>query len=201
MPDWAVLTGDIVKSRALETGTLSAIFDRLGTAGDEIARWQGTPAHLTRTRGDGWQLLVAPRWLPRAIALCRAAVRSEGKTCTTRIGAGLGEADVPGTSLADATGSALVAAGEALDTMRRNRQIAMTAPPLALAMSLPLIDQISGDWTARQAEVAAHALALPRGTQDELARQLGVTQQTVQAQMTASGAEPLLIACEAWEAV
>lgn len=200
MPDRAILTGDIVKSRDLPTGMLDAVFRGLSAAGEEIARWQNAPARLTRMRGDGWQMIVDPMWLPRATMLCRAAVRMQGRPCSTRIGLGVGAAMVRGETLSDAEGPAFVTAGTALDTMRRNERLAMSAPPLALAMALPLLGKLSEEWTARQAEVATHALRRPRPTQDAIAEHLGVAQQTVQGHLAHAGIEDVLTACEAWEA-
>ncbi len=60
MTNYAVLTGDIVKSSRLPEDGLDRIFANLQRVADDIAAWQGSSAYLTRNRGDGWQMAVAP---------------------------------------------------------------------------------------------------------------------------------------------
>lgn len=195
MKNWAIFTGDIVKSSAMSRDELSAVFDRLTEAAEVIADWQSAPTRLTRFRGDGWQVAVQPALSFRAALTVRAAVRRCAKTADTRIAIGLGAAHLAGPDLADADGDALVASGHALDAMPRNRRIAAPNAPIALRCALPLADRLATGWTMRQAEVAYFMLAPDRPAQAALAERLDMTQQSVQGHVDAAGLDELLEVC------
>ncbi|NUH66292.1 hypothetical protein HTT03_13440 [Sulfitobacter sp. S0837] len=199
MQDWAIFTGDIVKSSAMTRAGLNAVFDRLQDAAEAIAQWQDAPAYLTRFRGDGWQLAVRPGLTFRAALTLRAAVRRGDKTADTRIAIGIGQAHLAGSTLADADGDALVASGHALDTMPRNRRFSAPAAPLALRCALPLADRLATGWTQRQAEVTYYMLAPDRPVQTALAERLALTQQSVQGHVEAAGVDEVLEICEMLE--
>lgn len=191
MADWAIFTGDIVKSRALEPGALDLIFGELTEITSEIAKWQGAPAPFTRFRGDGWQMALAPRFAFRAAMILRATVRATGKSHDTRIGIGIGGAHV-GSDLARGDGPAFVASGAALDAMKRERLRADAATPLMLRTALPLADSIAGGWTVTQADVLRRLLVIQPPTQKSLGEMLGISQQTVQKHAKAAHLDALL---------
>ncbi|MEX3315740.1 hypothetical protein [Sulfitobacter sp. PS-8MA] len=199
MEDWAIFTGDIVKSSAMARAELSGVFDRLDEAAERIAQWQDAPSYLTRFRGDGWQVAVRPGLSFRAALTLRAAVRRGGKTADSRIAIGIGQAHLAGSSLADADGDALVASGHALDTMPRNRRLSAPEAPLALRCALPLADRLATGWTQRQAEVAYFMLAPDRPVQAALAERLALTQQSVQGHVEAAGLDELGEICDMLE--
>lgn len=199
MTDWAVFTGDIVKSTKLAPEALAAIFDGLHAADETLSAWQDAPARLTRFRGDGWQMVIRPALTFRALLTVRAAVRRAGKGFDTRIGVGIGPGEVAGDDLSGASGPAFVAAGRALDEMRRSTRMAAPEGPRDLQLCLPLADEILGGWTARQAEIAFLLLDPREPTQAQAAEALGLTQQTVQQQMDRSGLAGLLETCALME--
>lgn len=199
MQDWAVFTGDIVKSTEMDTPTLEAVFDALRAASVQIEGWQGAPAPFVRFRGDGWQMALAPRFALRAALVVRARVRANGKGISTRIGIGIGAGDLGGTALAAADGPAFVASGHALDTMKRAPLLAAPEGPVALRTALPLADVIASGWTPKQAEVTAVLLDLQPPTQDVLAKSLGRSRQATQKQAEGAGLAALLEACTAFE--
>lgn len=200
MAELAVLTGDIVHSGRLPEGGLDEIFAHLSAAAVEISDWQSLPSRFTRFRGDGWQMMVEPRFALRAALCLRAAVRQSGKGRETRLAIGFGTGEIEGDTLANATGPAFEAAGHALDSMTRGPLMVAPNGPLALRSALPLADHIAQGWTVRQAEIAAALLHPARPSQENVAAQLGVRQQTIQEQADSSGILPLIDTCLMLEA-
>ena len=198
MRDFAVMTGDIVRSQSLARADLDAIFAQLKAVATDLGQATGQAALFTRIRGDSWQAVFAPPCALRALFLMRAAVRSCGKGFETRIGVGLGPGEVKD-SLGSADGPGFVASGHALDTMRKSRRIAGGKLPAALAATLPLAEALSARWTQRQAEVARYALQQPSPTRDSVAEALSVTQQTLQKHWSAAALDEISEACETFE--
>ncbi len=196
MPNYAVLTGDIVKSSQLPEGGLDRIFESLTKVADTIGGWQGAPTYFTRNRGDGWQMAVSPAFALRAVFATRAAVRMVDKRYDTRVALALGKGTIPGDTLADASGPAFTASGQALEAMKRKITTIFAEKSGAYTAILRLSDEIIKGWTEAQAEVALLALAPDKPTQAALASTLGVTKQTIQAHIDASGVDALIEACE-----
>ncbi len=195
MTEWAVLTGDIVKSSDMTSDELSSVFSGLSEASLAISDWQGLPGHFTRFRGDGWQMVVSPALCLRALTAMRAVVRRAGKGFETRIGVGLGLGVIKDGDLSAAEGAAFVRSGHALDQIKRGALLAAPDGPLSLRVTLPLADHIIKGWTMRQAEIAYLMLPPSGPTQADVARTLNLTQQTIQQQIDSSGLLKLLEAC------
>lgn len=180
----AVLTGDIVASSALSTKDLDDLFRALGEAADALATLQDIAPRLTRFRGDGWQMVAAPRLAFRAALVARAAVRAVAKGRDTRLALAIGEVDRLGArGLADAAGAAFLASGRLLDRLPAKRRMAAEGQ---LAIPLALSDGIVAGWTARQAEIALHLLSRPGRTRAAVADALGIAPQIVQRQADAA---------------
>ena len=99
----------------------------------------------------------------------------------------------------DADGAAFVSAANALENMRKTQRIGVGDAPVALAAALPLVEAVSARWTARQAEVVLHALALPAPSQAAVADALDLSQQALQKHWSAAAAPHVLAACHALE--
>lgn len=199
MQNWAVFTGDIVRSSDLEVGGLTEVFDALETQAQRIATWPDSTAPFLRFRGDGWQMALPPRYALRAALTLRAAVRSTGKGRDTRIGIGSGAGLIKDSNLAEADGPAFVQSGHALDTLKRSTRMAAPDGPMALRIALPLADEIAQGWTPKQAQVVQALLAPDAPTQDALAQTLGRSRQMTQKQADAAGIAALLESCETYE--
>lgn len=196
MTNYAVLTGDIVKSSQLPDGGLDRIFANLALAAEQIGTWQGNSAHLTRNRGDGWQMAVSPAFALRSVFVARAAVRMTDKRFDTRIALALGTGIIPGVTLADASGPVFTASGQALEHMPRKRDMVVAGDQGTHAVVLRLAEEIIKRWTEAQAEVALLSLAPQKPTQMAIATQLNVSQQTVQGHIDSSGVDALIETCE-----
>ncbi|UWR20973.1 hypothetical protein [Sulfitobacter sp. S190] len=200
MQDWAVFTGDIVKSTAMSPDALDAVFAALARAAAQIGKWQGTTVPFARFRGDGWQMAVDPKYALRGALLVRALVRATGKNHDTRIGIGIGAGTVTEGDVTAADGPAFVASGHALDTMNRHAHLSAPGANAPLRAAAPLADRIAQGWTPKQAEVAAALLAPSPPTQTALAEQLGRSRQMVQKQAEGAALSDLIEACEVVEA-
>ena len=200
MTNYAVLTGDIVKSSDLPDGGLDQIFANLSMAAEHIATWQDAPAYLTRNRGDGWQMAVRPDFALRATYAARAAPRLTHKRYDTRVALAIGPGQIPGATLADATGDVFVSSGRTLESMPRRRLMSFGDPDGVYGIILRLAEEIIKSWTETQAKVALCALAPNRPTQSALAAALGVSQQTVQGHLDAGGIDALVESCEVIDA-
>jgi hypothetical protein len=198
MDNWAVFTGDIVRSSDLAAPDLDLVLAALQAQSDRIGQWPASTTAFARFRGDGWQMALPHQFALRAALVMRASVRATGKGRDTRIGIGLGPAELRA-DLAASDGPAFVRSGHALDAMKRAAR--MTAPdaPSVLRCALPLADRIVGGWTAGQAQVVHHLLAPAPPTQAALAQSLGTSRQMVQKQAEAAGLAALIESCEAYE--
>lgn len=196
MRDLTVLTGDIVRSQRLTRGELDQVFVSLSNAADMLGNSARQNAHFTRIRGDSWQAVTHPAFGLRAVFLMRAAVRMCGKGFETRIGVAVGPGMIRGADLADADGESFISSGHALDKMKKNRRVLGGVLPGNLAPALPLAEALSARWTARQAEVACLALALPAPTQDDVALRLEISQAAVQKHWSAAAISEILDACD-----
>ena len=71
MQNWAVFTGDIVRSTDLGADALQDVFTALEIAAQAIAQWPDSTTTFARFRGDGWQIggrthLVVPQLMGKA---------------------------------------------------------------------------------------------------------------------------------------
>ena len=196
MTNYAVLTGDIVKSSQLPEGGVDRIFASLTQTSDIVSRWQDAPTYFTRNRGDGWQMAVPPAFALRAVFACRAAVRMADKRVETRVARALGKGTIPSDTLADAYGPVFTASGQALEQIPRKSNMVFAEETGTYAAVLRLSDEIIKGWTEAQAEGALLALAPDHPTQASLAATLDVTKQTIQAHFDASGVDALIATCE-----
>ncbi|MBE3636973.1 hypothetical protein [Mangrovicoccus algicola] len=187
----AVLCGDLVGSVRAGPDAVGAAFALLDDCFATVADWTGTPARLTRFRGDGWQALILPGTLGlRAALLLRARFRVAEDLPATRIVLGYGGIDHPGSrDLSDADGPAFRHAGRLLDALPRRRRLAVAPQdaPAGLPEMAALIDALSARWSAAQAEAVAAALAPAPPTQAEIGAALGLTQQAVQDRLDLAG--------------
>lgn len=201
MQNWAVFTGDIIRSTQMGSAVLSDVFEALETSAQSIANWPDSTTAFVRFRGDGWQMALPPQFALRGALTMRAAVRATGKGHDTRIGIGIGAGDFEGASLEGADGPAFVQSGHALDTLKRAPLMAAPDAPALLRIALPLADRIAQGWTPKQAQVALALLAPLPPTHEALAEKLGRSRQMAQKQAEAAGVAALLDSCALFEAM
>ncbi|PZQ51387.1 MAG: hypothetical protein DI556_04250 [Rhodovulum sulfidophilum] len=205
-PEFAVLTGDIIRSSKLSTETLDAAMAALEGGATSMTRWEGAePARFERFRGDGWQCLApSPRLALRATLFLRASLRAALRDVETRVSIGIGPARLSPETLAAAGGPAFELSGRGLDKMARARNLAISwaNPPGAapvIGAVVALCDEISRLWTPRQAELLLEALSPGDAPQEVLAERRGISQQAVAKHLRAGGGFALQEALRAVE--
>lgn len=196
----AVLTGDLIGSRQHETSCIDDAMATLSRAAHAFGTAWGLELRFTRFRGDGWQVHVRTAGLVLdATIFLAASLRGAGHDIDTRISAGIGPVETLGTAdLSDASGSAFFVSGDRLDRIGKRRFIvAGTGIGDWQAAVFDLAAWHVDGWTAAQAEAVALAL-IDTGTQEHIARQLGVTRQAVQDRLAKAGFSALDTALHAF---
>ncbi|KPV41312.1 hypothetical protein AN478_01600 [Thiohalorhabdus denitrificans] len=198
---YAVLTGDLVRSRSLSGEALQAAHEGLQAAASDLsaAPWEPAPLPLGALdifRGDSWQLLLGePRAALRSAVYLRASLLARG-AADTRIAIGIGGVDrVAEERVSQSAGEAFQLSGEALDAMGPRFRIALNpAPSLALparwaGLVAHLCDSVMAQWEGRQIEIARLACFFPQASHEEIGARLSppITQQAVSKSLLSSG--------------
>lgn len=186
----AVLTGDLVRSREFDLGTIDRAISTLETAASDYGREWNFDPRFTRFRGDGWQVFVPNPIYVLDLSLYLSACLTAGRDLpATRISVGLGPVDSPPSGdLSGASGRAFFVSGDHLETMSKNRRIVIAGTGIGRwqAAIFLLVEWISGNWTANQAEAVALAL-LSDDTHANLAGRLSITRQAYEARLSGAG--------------
>lgn len=180
----AVLTGDLIDSTRADRGAVEAALARIATL-------YGADYGFSRSRGDGWQILLPQLgqglWVMVRIA---ADLRAQGGL-ESRIALGIGAVDHADLSdLSSASGEAFTASGRCLSGLSKDQRFGLAGAgvdPLH-ARLVAMIDERLQRWSVEQAEAAAHAMqSFPLRTQADIAEELGVSRQAVAARLAAAG--------------
>jgi hypothetical protein len=206
--EFAVLTGDIIRSTRLSPDGLEAAMAALAAGAAAMSGWEGArPARFSRYRGDGWQCLApSAAQALRAVLFLRASLKAIPGEADTRASVGIGPGVLPeGHDLAAASGPAFEVSGRGLDKMPRVQQLAIhwsSPPPGAPVVGavFALCDEISRLWTRRQAEVLVETLSPGEERQQVLAKEHGVSQQAIAKRLSGGGDWALQRAMAALEA-
>jgi hypothetical protein len=166
---FAVITGDIIRSRELDTEARKRL-QRVLTSDISARLREAFPEALVMDmdvfRGDSWQLLIrAPHLALRIAFFCRAYIKAAlaEKQIDSRMGIGLGTVAVmPRKRVSDGDGDAFRHSGNALDEMSRSRHLALAGSGSRHLRCLDVLthlgDAVSGRWTDRQAIAVLGAL-------------------------------------------
>jgi hypothetical protein len=179
---YAVLTGDLVKSSKLSAAQSKKAMERLRKAADKFGQTcpESTVGRLDTFRHDSWQMLLAkPELGLRAAVFLRAALKlhSDAKVkYDTRISIGIGTVEsISKRRISDSRGEAFTWSGKGLDAMDAEGlvfalpQQATPRDLWAAKIAVPLFDCIVGDWTATESRAVYGALM--GWTQEETAKQ------------------------------
>lgn len=205
---FAVLTGDLVRSQAIDAARLEIVRQSLAEAAEALNRARpglvvGPPQFF---RGDAWQLVLSePGAFLRAAVYLRARLLTLETPVDTRVAVGLGAVErLEPQAVSQSVGEAFTLSGHTLDRMRRRLEIRAGLPPSAAVPWLPavlaLTSTLVARWKPKQAEAVRHALEADAATQGEIARQVRVTRQTVNRALTTAGWPAVLEAIELVEA-
>ncbi len=200
--NYAVLTGDLVKSAKLDPVNLKIILQRLQEGQDKFGSvyTNSMVGRIAIFSGDSWQVLMKHKHLSlRAALYFRAMViAAKGLDTDTRIAVAWGRIDeetLNPENISESTGEAFTLSGRALAEMGRSKYLAMEISKnlsqslhgdlTVLPPAMILLDEISSRWTEKQAEAMTHALLGTR--QNQIARELNIVPSTVNKGLNAAG--------------
>mgnify|MGYP001828089403 FL=1 len=184
MPTYAVLTGDIVKSRdiAPRAQLLATLKEALATAG-EIHQGE-----YNIYRGDSFQMVIPTAAMAaQAAVIIRAKLKSrspdKSNLWDARISIGIGDITYRGDNIIESDGPAFLLSGEGMTELSEKRKrLIIKAPWDQADRSLSLVtrfaDDIINNWSRYSAETAFYSLVYNE-SQSVLAKRLGKTQSTI----------------------
>jgi len=200
-----IFTGDLVGSTKAGQHTVDRAMSVLQDAAQAVAQMAMADTRFTRFRGDGWQIyLDLPGLALRGALTMTARLGAADLGISTRIAVGTGSVDRVGPiHLSDASGDAFVISGHALDAMPRNRRLVTEGRdhvPDWQAAIFQLVDWQSARWSPAQAQAVAAALEADTTlTWAEIAAQIGITRQALQARLKGAGFDALGGGLQAFE--
>lgn len=201
----SVLTGDLIDSTRSAPGATDLAMAALSGAAAKISKITGNDARFTRFRGDGWQICLPGRaHVLRATLLLLAELNASRSGLTTKLSIAVGPIDNLGSrDLADASGRAFNLSGRNLDSLSRYNPHFIYEDPDEPEFWPKAIMEIAQwqarKWTPEQAEAVVMALDLPRPSDEELARELGISRQAFQSRLKGSGLAAFSYALNAFE--
>lgn len=194
METYAVLTGDLVASRQLDSAGRTRLLDHLQGSFAALPLPAGAIVFpFSLFRGDSFQgLLRSPAPALRVALYLRLrllmAGGPPGPRADARIAIGLGPVGYLDAQLGTSDGLAFQRSGPALDALPRSARICLQSGDPALdaemAVSLTLFDAVSSRWTPKQAEAMCLALAGQR--QADIATHLHISQPAVSKLLSAA---------------
>jgi hypothetical protein len=184
MDIYAVLTGDIVRSRHIDSK------DKLMNALTEVLDTVKKEHHVEYDlyRGDSFQIVVPSA---STAALVAIIIRSKLISCSpkkqerwdARISIGLGTISYRGSKITDSDGPAFLLSGQGLDQInKQNRRLIIKTPwtttDKMISLNTRFVDDIISRWSKYSAETAYYSL-LYNESQSVLAARLEKSQPTI----------------------
>ena len=199
---YSVLTGDIVKSAKLDPVNLKVVIQsiKVGQARFNKAYPGAMIGQVDIFSGDSWQVLMEHVHLSvRAVLYFRAVVKAvKNLNADTRIALAWGQIDestINPERISESTGEAFTLSGRALAEMDKSRRLIMKTPDTVaenklndyafLSYTLLLLEEITDNWTEKQAEAIIPALLGVK--QKTIAAELGLVQSTVNKRLNGAG--------------
>ncbi|HOW39512.1 MAG TPA: hypothetical protein PL123_03140 [Bacteroidales bacterium] len=186
----AVITADIVNSKALSNEMLNRLTDRLKNLINT-----NNAKFLSFYRGDSFQCYCVDPWPAFNLALklrCETNLFREtaGVETDLKISLGIGEINSPVTNISTAMGKAFIISGEELEKLdSRQRRFIIRSGNEEINIAFDAIsfftDYLFSDLTVKQAEVLQHLLK--NRTQTEIANLLDKSQSTINRHVQALG--------------
>lgn len=190
IPTVAVITGDIINSRAKKDSKdwLEPLKKALATLGESPRQWQ-------IYRGDSFQLRLDKPEFALDIAVWLKAVVRSTKGLDVRMAIGIGDMTHKADSILESNGSAFVNSGDLFDSLKK-RTLAIKTPwdevDELLNLNLKLALLTMDGWSVTVAEVVRASMQMPNATQTEIAEMLGVTQSRVSERQNRSGFDAIM---------
>lgn len=172
--NYAVLTGDVIRSSRLSTAqrervmaVLSSLVDSFKTLDEQIDS-RGPQVF----RGDSWQVVMSePQFALHAALFLRAGLKSQEQV-DTRIAVGLGQVEEWNDDLGKADGTAFRRSGAAFDAMKRQDTLACRWQPSSTTdethaevaasaffqAALHFVARLANEWSTKEALAVFYTL-------------------------------------------
>jgi len=200
MQKYAVITGDIVKSKNIKDFYRQTLIDALKNSFEEINAQllQEKELPFEIYRGDSFQAVIKQTHFALEIGLMlRAKVRSltkfKGKDNAywdTRLAIGIGNIDFFADRIIESDGEAFRFSGNVLDKMKKAERLKIHTPweeiNNELTVECAFADAIINRWSVNQSEVIYRYL-LKRETQKKLAERFNISQPALRKRLVVSG--------------
>lgn len=172
----AVITGDIVNSRALPEEWIATLKLALEHLLGKKSKWE-------IFRGDSFQVELSPEDALLNAIYIKACIKTL-KKADVRIGIGIGKKSIDSAKVTEANGEAFISSGIAFDTLKLNKtNMAIKTPwPAfddAFNFSIRLALIAMDSWGQIGAEIVKYALENQDTKQDKIAKISGRSQSSV----------------------
>ncbi|ADY30939.1 MULTISPECIES: SatD family protein [Cellulophaga] len=184
----AVITGDIINSRAEDVGVwLPELKSELKKIGSDPKDWE-------IYRGDSFQLKTTPEQALK-IALVLKTVLKQFKTLDVRMAIGIGEESYTSEKVTEANGSAYINSGECFEDLKK-QTLAIKTPwqefNIVLNLVLDVLELTINNWTPNYALLIKESLKDTSVTQKELADRLDKKQSNISTSLKKAGFDEIL---------
>lgn len=171
----AIITGDIIKSRAVETvHWLKELKQVLNRFGSEPKQWE-------IFRGDSFQFEIQPGMALKAALLLKATIK-RFKKLDIRIAIGIGEKSYQADKITESNGTAFINSGECFEQLKKNTLGIKTSDKSfdhQMNLMFELASLTMDNWTPTSAGIIKAAIENPEADQKKLAEKLNIKQSNI----------------------
>ena len=171
----AIITGDIINSRAVETILwLKPLKQVLQKHGSEPKNWE-------IYRGDSFQLETQPENALEAVFLLKATIK-QFKELDIRTAIGIGEKTYNAAKLSESNGSAFIYSGECFEKLKKNTLAIQTGDKSfdeKINLMLDLATLSIDNWSPTSASIIKSAIENPEADQQKLAEIIQISQSNI----------------------
>ena len=178
--NYAVLTGDLVKSRAIKAEQYDSVLYQLEQL--FASKTEAWALSYSFYRGDAFQVLLAkPQYGVQLAISIRLTLLSLAQDC--KISIGMGEVTNLRQDIKSATGPAFTLSGSGLDNLNGSQRLQIHCQQrelqAVLAVPVQMADAMLANLTARQAEAVLLHLINPGLAHEAIAQKLGTSRANV----------------------
>lgn len=179
----AIITGDIINSRAVKTK------DWLPVLEEALQKIELQKGSWEIFRGDSFQVEVAVDKVLHAALYLKIMMKTID-LLDVRIGVGVGQKEYSSSSIKKSNGEAFVFSGEAFEQLKKNSFLLKTRSANAdhqINIIFDLLMLMIDKWNANVCKTVLFALDYPDYTQVELAKKLNKNQSQISRELNKSG--------------
>ncbi|WP_299100223.1 SatD family protein [uncultured Winogradskyella sp.] len=184
----AVITGDIINSREIDTERwLAPLKKTLNYYGKESNSWE-------IFRGDSFQLSIAPQKALLAAMHIKATIK-QLKSQDVRMAIGIGEETYASSKITESNGSAYIMSGDCFEALKKQTLAIKTTDQnfnesINIMLSLALLT--ANNWSSTVAKVITTTLEHSDKKQEDLAQLLNKSQSSISEALKRGGFEEIM---------